>query len=295
MELKGCYVALVTPFDEKGKVNYNKIEELVDQHIQWGTSGLIPLGTTGETPTLTEEEYKNIAETIVRYSNKRIPVFIGTGTNDTSKTIKNIEFAKKIGADGALVVLPYYNKPSQKGLIEHFKLLDAVGLPLIIYNIPGRTGINLEVETLSLLLENTKNLIGIKESSGNLEQISKFVSISRDYEFSVLSGDDSLTLPILSVGGKGVISVLGNILPMKIQQMINSFLSGDIQEAQNIHHQIFGISKGLLEIAPNPSPIKRAMNILGYNVGGTRLPILDLNSTETEILNKLLKELELVK
>ncbi|PER10578.1 4-hydroxy-tetrahydrodipicolinate synthase [Bacillus cereus] len=295
MKMKGCYVALITPFDDKGKVDYKRLEKLVDLHVEWGTRGLIPLGTTGETPTLTEEEYKNIAKTVVEHSNKRIPVFIGTGSNDTKKTIRNIEFANTIQASGSLVVLPYYNKPSQNGIIEHFKILDQIGSPLIIYNIPGRTGVNLEPETLSFLLENTNNLIGIKESSGDLDQISKFVSISQDYNFSVLSGDDSLTLPTLAVGGTGVISVLGNVLPSMIQEMINKYSSGDIQSACKIHHSTFNLSKALLEVGSNPAPVKEVMNMLGYKVGGTRLPLVNLNSKEQLILKELIQKLKLFK
>lgn len=293
-EIKGCFVALITPFNKDGSVNYHKIEELVEKHIQWKTSGLVPLGTTGETPTLTNDEYVKVLEIVIRTVNKRIPVFVGTGSNSTDRAVELTKLAKEKGADGSLIVLPYYNKPSQKGLYLHFKKLNEVGFPLIAYNVPGRTSVNLLPETFKDILKDCPNVIAIKESSGNLDQISEIAAISGN-RCRVMSGDDSLTLPLLAVGGMGIISVAGNIIPDIINQMITEFSSGNLKEALAIHRKIFTLCKSLLAFDANPVPLKAAMNMIGYDVGNPRLPLTNMSEQLELKLRHMLVDLELIK
>ena len=291
MNLKGCYVALVTPFTKKNNVDYDKIKHLVEFHIKMGTSGIIPVGTTGESPTLTKKEHLKIIETVIFASNQRIQVIPGTGSNNTEEVLYLTKFSKELGANAVLVVLPYYNRPSQEGLFQHFKKICEIGIDLILYNIPGRTGINLLPNTLLRIKKECNNIIGVKESSGMLDQISE-ISI-KVKGISILSGDDSLTLPILSVGGVGVISVIANFAPYIIDEMISYYFEGRVKEAQAIHHKLYPMCKALLTFGSNPAPVKYIMSKLDFNVGIPRLPIVELNKEKKVELDRILEKLEI--
>ncbi len=269
----GSCVALVTPF-KNGKVDEKKLRDLVEFHVAHGTSALVPCGSTGESSTLSYSEHNRVIEIVVKQSRGRIPVIAGTGSNSTAEAVEITRFAKSAGADAALVIVPYYNKPTQEGMIEHFNFVaKSVSIPIIIYNIPGRTGVNLLPSTLAKIVKKNKNIIGIKESSGNLDQVSEIAcEMSGNKDFTLLSGDDSLTLPILSVGGKGVISVLANILPGDIQKLCSTAMSGDYSEARLLHNKMFPLMRTLF-VETNPAPLKAAMEFLGMCASELRLPM----------------------
>jgi 4-hydroxy-tetrahydrodipicolinate synthase len=289
---KGSIVALVTPF-KNGKVNEVKLKELVEFHIKNKTSGIVPCGTTGESPTLSHEEHKKVIEIVVKAANRRIPVIAGTGSNSTEEAIELTKFAKDVGADAALLVSPYYNKPTQKGLYLHFKkIAESVNIPMILYNIPGRCGVNIEPETIAKLSQ-IKNIIGVKEASGNLDQVSKIISLCKD-NFDVLSGDDSLTLSMMAVGAKGVISVIANIVPQETAMLVDSFLKGDIKKAKEIHYKLLPLMK-IMFVETNPIPIKTAMNLAGFDVGELRLPLCDMEENNLKKLKEVLSNFDLMK
>lgn len=289
---RGTIVALVTPFDSKGQLNLNKVKELVRFHLEKGTNGLVPCGTTGESPTLSDKEKEQLFETVVKEADGKIPVIAGTGVNDTEKSLKMTKRAKEIGADAALVITPYYNKPTQEGLYRHFMhIADAVELPIVIYNVPGRTSVNILPATVERLASH-ENIVAIKEASGNLGQISEVHYRCRD-KITILSGDDNLTLPILAVGGKGVISVTANIVPEVMNQMIDAFENGDHAQALSIHQKLEALNK-VLFIETNPIPIKTAMNMMGFEVGGFRLPLCEMSREHQEDLKTVLKMYDLI-
>ena len=280
----GSIVALVTPFKD-GLVDYDKLSELVEYHIENGTQGILPCGTTGESPTLTFDEHEKVVSHVVEKVNGRIPVIAGTGSNNTSEAIKLTKYAKQEGADGALIITPYYNKPTQEGLYKHYKaILDEVDIPIIIYNVPSRTGVSISPDTVARLCE-MKNVVAIKEASGDIDQTSQILSLC---DITVLSGDDSLTLPIMSVGGKGVISVLANILPREVSEMVSKFGSGKVEESQKLHKRLFPVCRSMF-IETNPIPVKTAMKLLGRLNGEMRLPLCEMSSENEK---KLLKTLE---
>lgn len=283
---KGSIVALVTPFDRHGNVHYDKIKELIDFHIEKGTSAVLVLGTTGENPTLTSQERKDIIEVAVKHANGRIKIIAGTGTNSTIKSIEFTKFAEKAGADGALVITPYYNKPTQEGLYQHFyTIVEKTSIPIIIYNVPGRTGVNITPETVARLAE-LDNIVAIKEASGNLDQISEIHRLCGE-KITILSGDDSLTLPIMSLGGKGVISVTANIIPRKMADLVQYWESGDFQKALQLHEELLPIHRAMF-IETNPLPVKTAMNLLGMEVGGFRLPLVEMKKDNIQRLKDIL-------
>lgn len=286
---KGSCVALVTPF-KNGEVDEKKLCELVEYHIAHKTSALVPCGSTGESATLTHKEHHRVTELVVQQARKRIPVIAGAGSNSTREAISLTLHAKESGADAALVIVPYYNKPTQQGMIEHFcAVAKNVSIPIIVYNIPGRTAVNMNPATLTALAKKHKNIIGVKESSGNLDQVSEIASLLKERrDFVILSGDDSLTLPILSVGGKGVISVLANIAPKDVQELCTLTLQGNLKKAQALHLKMFPLIKALF-LETNPSPIKEAMKILGLCSSEVRLPLCPL---QPENKKKLIKELK---
>jgi 4-hydroxy-tetrahydrodipicolinate synthase len=288
----GSIVALITPF-KNGKLDIEGLKKNLSFQLENETDGFLPCGTTGETPCLEEEEWQEVVKTTIDFVNKRKPVIVGTGTNNTQKTIKYTVLAEKFGADACLVVVPYYNKPTQEGLYHHFKeVAKSVKIPIILYNIPSRTGINLLPKTLEKLVADCPNIVGIKEASGNLDQVSEIISrLGKD--FYVLSGDDSLTLPILALGGKGVISVLANILPKETHLLVKNFLTGNIQEAQKIHLKYFKLMKALF-IETNPIPIKTAMNLMGLPAGELRLPLTPMSKENLEYLKSVMRELNLI-
>jgi 4-hydroxy-tetrahydrodipicolinate synthase len=283
----GSLVALVTPFQD-GKVDYRTLDELVEFQIASGTDGLVPVGTTGECPTLSHAEHKKVIERVVRAAGGKIPVIPGAGSNSTAEAIELTAFAKKIGADATLQVCPYYNKPTQEGFYQHFSAIaEEVDLPVVLYNIPGRcggTGLSADtVERLSKL----ENIVAIKEATGSLDMASE---ITTRTNLTLLSGDDSLTLPIASVGGKGVISVVANIVPTDVKAMTDLILEGDLVSARKWHKKLFALSKNLLGLATNPIPIKAAMSMLDMASDELRLPMVPMEESKLEILEKTLKD-----
>lgn len=282
----GSGVALVTPFDSEG-VNYKKLRELLEWHIKMGTDAIIICGTTGEASTMTVDERKKVIKFTVDTVNKRIPVIAGSGSNDTKQSIEMSKFCESCGADALLIITPYYNKTTQKGLVAHYKAInDSVNIPIILYNVPGRTGVNIMPETL-LKLSKLQNVAAIKEASGNLSQIIKMKALVRD-NIDIYSGNDDQIIPILSVGGKGVISVLANIVPDKVHAIVKNYLDKKLDEALKIQLDTLKLTNTLF-IETNPIPIKTAMNLLGYDVGPLRLPLCEMEDKNLEILKETLK------
>lgn len=280
----GLTVALVTPFCD-GKIDEPALRKLVDFHVDAGTDCVSPCGTTGESPTLTHDEHERVIGIVCEQAAGRIKVMAGTGSNSTNEAIRLTREAEAVGADGALLVAPYYNKPMQEGFYEHFKAIaEAVDLPLVLYNIPGRTAKNMEPDTICRLGE-LPNIVAVKESTGSMDQASQILSGS---ELSVLSGDDSLTLPLLSLGGSGVVSVAGNLVPEDVRQLITAWREGNVQEAQRWHHKLFPLCRDMLGLATNPIPIKAAMALLGRDAGEVRLPLTPLAESDRQKLNNTL-------
>jgi 4-hydroxy-tetrahydrodipicolinate synthase len=283
---EGSMVAMVTPFRD-GRVDEAKIAELVEFHVKNGTDAIIPCGTTGESPTLSHEEHKRVVEATIQAAAGRVPVIAGTGSNSTAEAIDFTQHAKKAGANGVLMVCPYYNKPTQQGLIAHYKAVAAaVDIPIILYNIPGRTGVNMLPETVATLAD-VPNIVAMKEASGSLEQMTELISICGD-RLTVVSGDDTLTLPLMVVGGKGVISVVANIIPKETAEMTRAALNGDWKRAKEIHLRIFPLCKAMF-YETNPGPVKTAMQLLGRLNGEIRLPLTPMSDANREKLAKALK------
>lgn len=281
----GSIVALVTPFKD-GLVDYDKLGELVEYHIENGTNGILPCGTTGESPTLSHDEHGKVIGKVIEIAKGRIPVIAGTGSNNTSEALSLTKHAKKAGADGSLMITPYYNKPTQEGLYEHYKVIaEEVDIPIIIYNVPSRTGVSITPETVARLYE-IKNIVAIKEASGNIDQTSQILNLC---DITVLSGDDSLTLPIMSVGGKGVVSVVANILPGEVSEMVSSFLNGELEKSQKMHKSLFPICRAMF-IETNPISVKTAMKLLGRINGEMRLPLCKMSVEHEKQLQKVLRE-----
>lgn len=289
---KGSGVAIVTPFNEQG-VDFKKLEELLEWHIKSGTDAIIICGTTGEASTMSEQERKETIKFTVDTVKKRIPVIAGTGTNNTAASINMSKWAESIGVDGLLVITPYYNKTTQKGLIEHFKAIaTSVKTPIIIYNVPGRTGMNITPKTLKQLCD-FDNIVAIKEASGNISQIAEMKALCGD-RLDIYSGNDDQIIPILSLGGIGVISVLANIIPKDTHDMCELYLAGKTKEALKIQLDSLALTNSLF-IETNPIPVKTAMNLLGMNVGNLRLPLCDMTDANLEVLKKELKNYGLLK
>ncbi len=283
---QGSLVAMVTPFRD-GKVDEGKLRELVEFHVTNGTDGLVPCGTTGESPTLSHEEHKWVVEIVIKTAAGRIPVVAGTGSNSTAEAIDMTVHAAKAGADAALLVSPYYNRPTQQGLYEHFKAIAkaAPDLPLILYNIQGRTAVNIETDTLARLAQ-IPNIVGVKEASGSLDQMTSVI-LACGPEFTVLSGDDSLTLPLMAVGGRGVISVVANFLPKEVVEMTHAALDGDWKRARELHWKLFPICRAMF-IETNPIPVKEAMAMLGMIHAEWRLPMCPMTDANRDRMRKVL-------
>lgn len=278
--------AMVTPFDEQGEIDFNATRNLIDYLIANGTDSLVIAGTTGESPTLTNEEKVQLFAFTVEVVNGRIPVIAGTGTNNTKETIELTMRAEDVGVDGIMLVAPYYNKPCQEGLHQHFKTIaEATSLPIMLYNIPGRSVVNISVETV-MRLSLIPNIVSIKEASGNLDMMAEIIERTPD-DFSLYSGDDGLTLPVVSIGGTGVVSVASHVIGNEMQAMIKSFQIGNIKEAAKEHRRLLPIMK-VLFAAPNPSAVKAALNDKGIPVGGVRLPMIPLNDEQLCTLKKVL-------
>ncbi len=283
--------AMVTPFKKDLSLDYAMAEKLAVHLCKNGSDGLVIHGTTGESPTLTHKEEYELYRVVKKAVGGKFKVIAGTGSNSTATTIKSTKEAEKIGVDGAMIVVPYYNKPPQEGLYQHFKAVaDATSLPLIIYNIPGRTGKNMEVDAVARLAE-IKNYIGVKEASGNLDQVLA-IRQKTPKEFVIYSGDDNLTYPILERGGIGVISVASHLVGNEIKQMVDLFLQGKKAEAKAIHDRLMPLFEAIF-VTTNPIPIKAALEMVGFPVGGLRLPLIEANQKEKETVRKALKDLGL--
>ncbi|MCM8784175.1 MAG: 4-hydroxy-tetrahydrodipicolinate synthase [Candidatus Omnitrophica bacterium] len=292
-KFKGSIVAIVTPFKEE-KVDEKSFKKLLNFHVKEGTDGIVPCGTTGESATLSFEEHERVIELTIENVGGRIPVIAGTGSNSTTEAIMLTKHAKKAGADASLQVSPYYNRPTQRGLYEHFKAIaEAVDIPIILYNIASRTGVNIEPETMAKLAHDCRNIIGVKEASGSLDQMSRIKSLCPP-NFLLISGDDSLTLPILAIGGVGVISVVANIVPREVKKMISSFDKGDIEEARDMHYKLLPLIKAMF-IETNPIPVKTAMGLLGMCKADIRLPLCPMSVENLGKLKNALKEYGLLK
>ncbi len=285
--------AMVTPLNDKLEVNYDQAAKLATYLLENGSDGIVVAGTTGESPTLTFEEKCELFKTVVAAVKGRGAVIAGTGSYSTKESVKLTIEAEKIGVDGIMLVTPYYNKPPQQSLYLHFKeIASATSLPVMLYNVPGRTGTNMSAET-TLCLAEIDNIVAVKEASGSIEQITD-ICRKAPPGFALYSGDDPMTLPILSVGGVGVVSVASQIAGKEIKKMINAYFNGDVQLACRIHQQLFPLFKGIF-ISSNPIPIKEALNLKGFNVGNPRLPLSHLNAEQKEKLVRVLEELDEVK
>jgi len=290
---QGSIVALVTPF-KNGKVDEAKLRELVDLHAAQGTDGIVPCGTTGESPTLSHDEHKRVVEVVIDQARGRLPIIAGTGSNATSEAIDLTAHAKKAGATGALVVNPYYNRPTQEGLYRHFRAVaEAVDIPIIVYNIAGRTAVNVETDTMARLVRDCPNIVGVKEASGSLDQMTQVI-LACGPEFSVLSGDDNVTLPLMSVGGRGVISVIANVVPREAAEMTHAALAGDWKLARELHLKLFPLSRAMF-IETNPIPVKETMALMGMIEPEFRLPMCRMSEANRARLRAVLEPFGLVR
>jgi 4-hydroxy-tetrahydrodipicolinate synthase len=290
---QGSFVAMVTPF-RNGKVDEAKLRELVELHVANGTDGLIPCGTTGESPSLNHDEHRRVVEIVIEAARGRIRVVAGTGSNSTADAIDLTKHAERAGAAGALVVNPYYNKPTQEGLYRHFRAVaEAVAIPVLVYNIQSRTAVNVETDTMARLARDVRNIVGVKEASGSLDQMSQVIAACGP-DFSVLSGDDNITLPLLAIGGSGVVSVIANILPRETADLVHAALDGDWKRARDLHYRLFPLARAAF-LETNPIPIKEAMAMAGMIEPEFRLPMCRMSDTNREKLRAILKSYSLVK
>jgi 4-hydroxy-tetrahydrodipicolinate synthase len=290
---QGSFVAMVTPF-RNGKVDEAKLRELVEFHAAHGTDGLIPCGTTGESPTLNHDEHHRVVEIVIEAARGRIRVIAGTGSNSTAEAIEMTKHAERAGAAGALVVNPYYNKPTQEGLYRHFRAIaESVAIPVLLYNIQSRTAINVETDTLARLARDVKNIVGVKEASGSLDQMSQVIAACGP-DFSVLSGDDNITLPLLAIGGSGVVSVIANIVPRETADLVHAALEGDWKRARDLHYRLFPLARAAF-LETNPIPIKEAMAMAGMLEPEFRLPMCRMSDANREKLRTILKPYGLIK
>lgn len=283
-KLQGSMVALVTPF-RGGQVDYDCLGRLVEWQIAGGTQGLVPCGTTGESPTLSHDEHDKVIEFVVKAARNRVPVIAGTGSNATAEAVRLTSHARDAGADACLIVNPYYNKPTQDGMLRHIETLDAVGLPIVLYNIPGRCGVELTAATIARAYQSFERVAAVKEATGRLDMTSEIASLC---DITILSGDDSLTLPIIACGGSGVISVLANVLPGEIRTLCDLALGGKPAEATKLHRTLFPLFRGMF-VQTNPIPIKAAMAMAGLIEDELRLPMTSLSDSLRPELARLLK------
>ena len=283
---EGVATALITPFGSDGSINYAKLEELINKQIEDGVDGLVICGTTGESATLTEKEHMDVIRESVKFVNGRVPVIAGTGSNCTQTAIEMSKEAEEYGADGLLLVSPYYNKATAEGMYEHFAdTANAVNIPVVLYNIPGRTGVNIEPETVYRLAKDVKNIVAVKEASGNISNIAKIAALTAGLDFDIYSGNDDQVVALCAMGGKGVISVVSHIIPKEMHDLVMSFRNGDTKKALEIQNKYLSLINALF-IDVNPIPVKEAMNLLGYEVGGYRKPLTPMSDAHREILRK---------
>ena len=290
--IHGSLVAIVTPF-KNGKIDEDALKELIEFQIENGTHGIVPCGTTGESPTLSHEEHEYVIELTVKTVNKRVPVIAGTVSNSTKEAIRLTRFAKEIGADGALVVVPYYNKPTQEGLYQHFKqIASQVDIPIILYNIPGRSVVNMAPETVARLAGDYKNIVGVKEATGSVAQASKVIQLCGP-DFIVLSGEDALNFPLLAIGARGFITVTANIAPKDVSDLYNHFSNGDFEKARKLHYKLQPLNEALF-IETNPIPIRAALSIMDKIKYEYRLPLTEMTDSHFEELKEALSDYGLV-
>jgi 4-hydroxy-tetrahydrodipicolinate synthase len=286
----GAIVAIVTPFRD-GRFDEAAYRGLIDWQIENGTSAIVPCGTTGESPTLSFEEHKRVVQVCIEQVGKRVPVIAGTGGNSTSEAVELTEHARHAGADASLQVVPYYNKPTQEGLYRHFARIAEVGLPLILYNIPGRTGVNMTPDTVGRL-SRVQNIVGIKEASGNLQQMAEVVAASRE-GFCLLSGDDTIVLPVMAIGGRGVISVVSNVAPRLMSDLCGAHLSGDHQKARALYYQMLPLAQSMF-FETNPIPVKTALGLMGKCSPEVRLPLSPMGEAAKKRLEAVLRAQKLI-
>jgi len=290
---QGSFVAMVTPF-RNGQVDEAKLRELVELHVANGTDGLIPCGTTGESPSLNHDEHRRVVEIVIEAAHGRIRVVAGTGSNSTTEAIDLTKHAERAGAAGALVVNPYYNKPTQEGLYRHFRAVaESVAIPILVYNIQSRTAVNVETDTLARLARDVRNIVGVKEASGSLDQMSQVIAACGP-DFSVLSGDDNITLPLLAIGGSGVVSVIANIVPRETADLVHAALDGDWKRARDLHYRLFPLARAAF-LETNPIPIKEAMAMAGMLEPEFRLPMCRMSDANRDKLRAILKPYGLIK
>lgn len=291
---KGAGVAIVTPTKDNQDVNYDKLEELINQQIDAGTDAIVIAGTTGESSTLTMEEHRDVIKAAVEFTKHRVPVVAGTGSNCTRTAIQLSQEAEEDGVDGLLIVTPYYNKATQAGLISHYsQIADSTKCPIIMYNVPGRTGCNLLPETVATLFAAKENIVGLKEATGNMAQASKTMALT-DGKIDMYSGEDGLVVPLLSIGAVGVISVWSNVAPAKVHQMCDSFFKGDIETARKIQLEGLPLVDALFSEV-NPIPVKKALNLMGMEVGPLRSPLCEMGETNAAKLAEVMKNYGLLK
>ena len=291
---EGAGVAVITPMNEDLTVNYDKLEELVNFHVDNGTDAIIICGTTGEAATLSHEEHLNAIKACVEFTKKRVPVVAGTGSNCTSTAVYLSTEAQKYGADGLLVVSPYYNKATQDGLVGHFTTIaNSVDLPIILYNVPSRTGCNILPQTVAKLVKNVDNIVGIKEATGNISQVAKVMELT-DGNIDLYSGNDDQIVPVLSLGGKGVISVLSNIAPKETHDIVAKYLAGDVKGSLELQLKYLSLIDALFSEV-NPIPVKKALNLMGMNVGSLRMPLTDMSAEKAAVLETEMKKVGLLK
>jgi len=290
----GCYTALVTPFTKNGAVDEACFKDLVEAQIAGGVDGLVPCGTTGESPTLSHEEHNHVIELVVKFAAGRCKIIAGTGSNSTDEAIQMTSHAKKVGADASLQVAPYYNKPTQAGLYAHFRTIaEACDIPLVLYNVPGRCGVDIANDTMARLRRDLpKHIVGLKEATGNVDRVSQMRALV-DRDFCILSGDDSLTLSMMAIGAQGVISVASNVMPREVTDLTHAALKGDYERAGRIHAKLFPLFKDLF-IETNPIPVKAALALMGQIEEAYRLPLLSMTENNKAQLKKTLVALKLV-
>lgn len=292
LKIEGLYTAIITPFTKSGEVDYDAFKRLLKMQADGGVAGVVVCGTTGESPTVTDDEFSKLLEIAVQVSNGKMQVIAGTGTNSTDKTITKSRLAQKHGAEALLIASPYYNKPSQAGLLAHFRAVaDATDLPIIVYNVPGRTAVNIETPTLKQLMDHP-NIVAVKEASGSINQIMDVIEAA-DNDFAVLSGDDAITLPMIAAGGKGVISVISNEAPKRFNEMVQFALKGDIAKAREIHYELLPLMKANFWES-NPTIVKLALHKMGMIEEVLRLPLVPAGEEHNEPLRKLLQSLKLL-
>jgi len=293
MKLEGSYVALVTPFDREGRLDEDAYRHLIHRQLKGGTRGLVPCGSTGEAATLMHEEYRRAIEIACDESRGEVPVIAGVGTNATWKAVESAREAESLGADALLVLAPYYNKPTQEGIYQHFRAVARESrLPIVVYNIPGRTGVNILPKTLARMAKDLPTIVAVKEAAGSLDQVSEILTLTKP-GFTVLSGDDSLTLPMMAVGAKGVVSVVANVAPKQTQALCRAALDGNYKRAAHLHLKLFPLIKSLF-VETNPIPVKAALSMMGACRPEPRLPLTVLTAENRPALRKALKEFNLI-